>query len=452
MKRLKTQIALALMLMLPLTLCAQVLKTGMLRAGAAKADITPIVEFYTGETATYSGVHDSVFVRTIVLDNGISKAAFVAIELSNVPGGDDLVNAVAAELSVKPENIIMTATHDHNSVRIGDILSPTLSDNEKKYYTYIKSSVLQAVREANKKLQPARIGYGTGKAYVNTNRDQKLGEGYHMGYNPQGPSDKTVAVVSFTNLTGGLIALYANYPVHAVVMYRAKTKNGKPEITGDLPGATSRYVEKHFKGAVALWTSGAAGDQNPLFMANYNQDGHDVYDEGVAGYAILDVLSRRLGEEIVRVTQSIQNTTPEVKLWGKKTSVTVPGRKREFPPEPGAPTQGYLAPGYISMIEGDPVTVPLHLFMINDIALAGVSGEVFSELGQHMKEQSMFDRTIVVTIMPKGAGYIPTDAAYLMPSEKAQINRIKPGYVEPAILKAFRETMSEYLASGKPVQ
>jgi neutral ceramidase len=410
---------------------------GNLRVGASKINISPTPEMFKS-MQNYGGLHDSLFVRSIVIDNGVVKAAFVTFDLIGVPGGDDLINTIIKELGIKPEHLIVTATHDHNAMI-----------RASSYNEFVKEATILAVRKANSNLKPARMGFATGKAYVNVNRDQKIGEGYHMGYNPEGPSDKTVTVVSFTTLSGEPIAVYSNYPVHGVVMYLAKTKDGKPEVTGDLPGATSRYVEKQYKSAVALWTSGAAGDQNPLFMANYNQDGPDVYDEGVSGYAILDVLARRLGEEIVRLTRSIKNTSSNAILWGKKTSVTVPGRNRETPPVPGVPTQGYLATEKVKMIDGDPVTIPLSLLMINDIAFAGVSGEVFTEIGQHLKEQSIFDRTIMVTNLPMGAGYIPTDAAFLMPSEKAMTNRIKPGYVEPAIINAFLEMMNEYLKAPK---
>ncbi len=410
---------------------------GNLKVGASKVNISPSSEIFKS-LQNYSGLHDSLFVRSVVIDNGVVKAALVTFDLIGIPGGDDLINTVIKELGIKPEHLFVTATHDHNAmIRTGS------------YNEFIKEATIQAVRKANSNLKPARVGFATGKAFVNVNRDQKIGEGYHMGYNPEGPSDKTVAVVSFTTLSGEPIAVYSNYPVHGVVMYLAKTKDGKPEVTGDLPGATSRYVEQQFNNAVALWTSGAAGDQNPLFMANYNQDGPDVYDEGVSGYAILDVQARRLGEEIVHLTRSIKNTSPDAVLWGKKTSVIIPGRKRESPPVPGVPTQGYLATEKVKMIDGDPVTIPLSLLMINDIAFAGVSGEVFTEIGLHLKEQSIFDRTIMVTNLPMGAGYIPTDAAYLMPSEKAMTNRIKPGYVEPAIINAFLEMMNEYLKGPK---
>ena len=49
------------------------------------------------------------------------------------------------------------------------------NDNASEYYNLIKNATIKALKDASSKLQPARVGYATGKAYVNTNRDQKLG-------------------------------------------------------------------------------------------------------------------------------------------------------------------------------------------------------------------------------------------------------------------------------------
>jgi len=103
---------------------------------------------------------------------------------------------------------------------------------------------------------------------------------------------KTVAVITVTTPAGDPIAVWSNYAVHGVVMFLSKTRDGQSEITGDIGGATSNYVEDRMKGAIAVWTPAAAGDQNPLFMSTYNQDAPDVHDEGAAGWAILDVQAR----------------------------------------------------------------------------------------------------------------------------------------------------------------
>ena len=180
-------------------------------------------------------------------------------------------------------------------------------------------------------------------------------------------------------------------------------------------------------------------------MATYNQDAPDVVDEGPGGYAILDVLSRRLGEEIVRVTKGIRNTTDKALLWGDTAAVTCPGRQRAEPAAPGTPAGGYLAPAHVAMVDGSPVTIPLSLVMVNDIALAGASAEVFTEIGEHLKRDSLFDRTMVVTVLANRVGYIPTDKAYLLPAEKALTNPLKPGCAEPAMVDAWRGMMAKYL-------
>jgi len=412
---------------------------GILQAGASKVTITPPEEVYSSQ---YSGIHDSLYVRTIVLDNGFTKVALVSMEIVGVPKGEEFVNSLAKNTGIDVENIYLSATHDHNSMFMYNSDAP----EGKVYYEKILKATEQSIDMATKALQPARIGYAEGKAYVNTNREEKIGDGYHMGYVPDGPSDKTVSVISITSVSSGEpIAIYSNYAVHSVVMYKSITKDGKPEVSGDLAGFTSRYVEDHFPGAVALWTSGAAGDQAPLLKSYYNQDAPDVYDEGAAGYAIVDVLSRRLGEEIVRKVKSIKNVSSDVVLWSKKTTVSCPGRKRKYPRDPNVPTGGYLAPTTIEYVDGEPVEIPLHLLMINDIAFAGVSAEVFTEIGIHLKQQSIFDRTLMVTNLPGGIGYVPTDAAYLLPSEKALSSRIKPGCAESAIINGFLLMMDEYL-------
>ena len=409
-------------------------------------DITPTPSMFpiTGGQL-YGSAHDPLFARALVLDNGSAKVALISVDATMLLNGDELIKAVISELGIPPDHLILDATHDHNSPLGG---TPAVGPALAPYFALVKQGIVEAARQANAHLAPARIGFGRGAAYVNINRDQKIGNGYHMGYSPEGPSDKTVAVISITTASAVPIAVYANYAVHGVVMYRVHRHDGQVQITGDLPGATAKYVEDRLgSNAVALWTSGAAGDQNPLFMANYNQDAPDVFDEGAAGWAILDVEARRLGEEIVRVTKAIGNTADHAVLWGTGTSVSCPGQQRAEPPKPGVPQAGYGAPAptTVRMVDGDPVKIPLSLLMINDIAVAGVSGEVFTEIGEHLKRDSLFDRTMMVTLLPNGIGYIPTDKAYLLPSEKAVGNRLKPGCAEPAMINAFQDMMRQYL-------
>lgn len=426
---------------------------GPLRAGAARIDISPPKEMFP--IGAFIDVHDPLCVRALVLDNGSSKVALLSVDAGGIPDAFDIIKAVAAELGIPTSYVSMTATHDHSTPdspgrgREPYDLAP--------YHAIMRKGILEAARQANASLKPARIGFGTGKAYINTNRDEKIGEAYHMGYSPEGPTDKTVAVIKVTTPSGDPIAVWSNYAVHGVVMFLSRTKDGHPEISGDIGGATSSYVEDRLKGAIALWTPGAAGDQNPLFMSTYNQDAPDVHDEGAAGWAILDVQARRLGEEVVRVANSIQNTTDRVVLWGASTTTVCPGRKPD-PSIAAAPVAVPVTPANgsvvsptagqdrrVKMVDGDPVSIPLQLIMINDIAMANVGGEVFNEISQDLKRESLFDRTAMVTLSPGSIGYIPSEKSYLLPSQMAVNNHIKPGCAEQNIVSSFLDLERQYL-------
>jgi hypothetical protein len=113
--------------------------------------------------------------------------------------------------------------------------------------------IVESVRLAKQRLAPARVGYGTGVSYVNVNRniiDPRTRQWWE-GPNYEGTSDKTVAVVRFETLAGAPIAVYYNYAVHGVLT------GTLDKISGDIHGATSRYIEDSLGGnAVALFSAG----------------------------------------------------------------------------------------------------------------------------------------------------------------------------------------------------
>ena len=442
----------ALTLLISPMLVAQ--QAGPLRAGAAQVDITPPKDMFPINIGAQilGGVHDPLLVHALVLDNGSSKIALISVDTTDMKGTAAVaVKAVSEELKIPSSHMSIAQTHDHNT--------PTGANATPAYKAQMVKGIVEAARQANAKLQPARIGFGTGLAYVNTNRDEKIGDAYHMGYAPERPTDRTVAVMLVTNAAGEPIAVWSNYAVHGVVMFLAKTKDGKAEVTGDIGGAVAAYVEDRMKNVVEVWTMGAAGDQNPLFMSTYNQDAPDVHDEGEAGWAILDVQARRLGEEIVRVANHIQNTTDKAVLWGAEATVSCPGRMRDPSAPPpaapvpapanggtGSPTSSLLpGPPRPKMVDGPPVDIPLGLIMINDIALTNVSGEVFIEIEQKLKKESIFDRTAMITMSNGRVDYIPSENAYLLPSQMAVNNPIKPGCAEHEIVDAFLGLEKQYL-------
>jgi hypothetical protein len=424
--------------LLSLLLAGSATAFGALRAGAARVDITPAADAalpmsgYGGRTQGFKGIHDPIYVRAIVVDDGTTQAALVAWELIAVPDSvwKELAPRVASEAGIRTENLLLAAVHDHGAPSPGLATPPGAAEYTKK----VEDAAVEAIRRAKQRLQPARFGLGTGTAYVNVNRRELTpSQGWWLGYNEKGVSDKTVNVLRFEDTSGKPIAFFINYPVHVVVM-----GPDNYQITGDLAGATSRFVEQHYAGkdhprsdaghrlrlkpeeksddgVVAVWTSGAAGDQNPVSMAS----GDDFW--------LADALGRILGEEVVRVAGAIQ-TSPEGSIRGVQRVVTCPGRQVEAGPRPRTDYKFSDAP---------PVNIRLGLLTIGNVALAGVSGEVFTLISQHLKKESPIANTIMVTHANGSSGYIPSETGFDQIGYEATTSHLKPGCAEDAIVNGF---------------
>jgi len=423
----------------------QLVRGGQLRAGAARIDITPTADAalpmggYGGRTQNFRGIHDNIYARAIVLDDGTTQAALVAWESLFVPEAvwAETSRRIAAEAGIPPENLLLSAVHDHGAPVLD--ITQTAAPKIAMYTRSVEDAAVAAVRHARSQLQPARFGIGTGTAYVNVNRRESTPDrGLWLGYNEEGPSDKTVTVLRFDDLTGRPIAFWINYAVHAVVMGPENL-----QVTGDLAGATSRFVEQHYLGKdhlrsdggsrlrlspeqraagdfVAVWTSGAAGDQNPVSMVN----GED--------FGMVDALGKILGEAVVRTAGGIK-TSAEARIHGAQKVVTCPGRRVEPGPAPRAEYK---------FNDADPINIRLGLLTINDVALAGVSGEVFTLIAQRLKRESRLNHTVMVTHTNGSSGYIPNDAAFEPVSYEVTASRLKPGCAEGSIVKGFLELMA----------
>jgi hypothetical protein len=231
---------------------------GKLRVGAARVEITQLVSSQLPPTGKYE--HEKLYVRAIVVDNGISRAAILGADSSDMYESvwAQAAPKIAAELNCPIANIIMSVTHDHSA---GSPMG--LNIPETGYQPGLANAMLDAVRKAKGELQPALVGYGTGSAYLNVNRDA-INPETHLwteAPNTRGISDKTVAVVKFVKPTGEPIAVYTTYAMHAVDAFQMGF------ITADFPGAMCRYVEQAFDDrAVVIFAQNASGDQNPLYM------------------------------------------------------------------------------------------------------------------------------------------------------------------------------------------
>jgi hypothetical protein len=392
-------------------------QTGALGAGAARVDITPPKDAalpmsgYAGR-GPHQGIHDNIYVRALVLDDGAARAAIVSCDIIGFP--EPVWNALAGriekEAGIRRENLLLAGVHTHGAP------TPGPADGN-PYLARLHDSIVEAVRQAAANLKPARIGYGAGRASVNTNRVARSAQGgWMLGVNPEGVSDKTVAVVKVEGGAGEPIALLVNYPVHGTVMGQRNQM-----ISGDLPGAASRFIERQpGPPAVALWTSGAAGDQNAIYGPGDN-------------FGQVDILGRILAEEALRVAGEIK-TLARAPIHGAQKVVSCPGQRA---PKGASPARDLN----IQFEDAPPVNIRLSLVTVGNIAFGGVSGEVPTRIGERLKKESPLARTMMPTHCNGSSGYLPDDESYQRVSYEITSSRVKPGCAESAIVNGLVEMM-----------
>jgi neutral ceramidase len=326
----------------------------------------------------------------------------------------------------------------------------------------IVGQIMDAVRQAKANLQTARVGYGSGRSYLNVNRDVVDGETHLWTQAPNldGPSDKTVAVIEFLASGGQPIAVYMDYAMHPVNGFLAGL------TSADFAGAASRYVEQAFGDkTVAVFVQGASGDQNPLYLRAATDAMASQSGVPITGYVLKrevveaplrdgkvkatpidpkveDVLERvmdsegiLLGEEVIRVMTNIKRLDAGPTIAAAQKTITCPGRKRTDTAREGTPG---------SYEDGDPVNIRLGAMRIGNIALTSVDAEVYSPIALRLKHESPMANTFMVTLANGSAnsGYVPNDTAFGALTFQVLGSRLKPGCAESAIINGLLDLMT----------
>ena len=415
-----------------------------LKVGAAKLNITPTKEELGPNSL---GIHDSVYCRAIVIDNGVTGSALVTVSGNqSEQSWKAATQRIEKELGIPAVNIVLSSTHSHSVGRIQKL--------DEKIFT--------AVKNAKAKLQPARIGWGTGVSYINVKRDiiDPKTRKWWEGPNYDGPADRKVYVINFEALDGTPIAVYYNYAMHAVLMGQYDM------VSDDAPGATSQYIENSFDNkVVAVWSEGACGDLNPIYfqqtfdlrdirIKDYAKRGEDISNAMPPGGVGLDrkdptvqklmkeqelitnAMGVMLGEEVKHVMRGIERTSSKAEIKASQKVITLPGRKRTNQGRGGI--EG-------TYVDGDSVTIRVGVLIIDDIAIGTVNGETYNPIATQFMKESPYAKTMMVTIANGSSttGYIPDDASFGQNVFEVLSSRLKPGYAERGIIDGILDQMEK---------
>jgi neutral ceramidase len=384
----------------------------MVRLGVSQINITPQVPItmsgYDARETPFTGVHDDLYASALYFSSEENKALIITTDLIGFKTefADEIKKRISSEINIPSENIMLIAVHNHGGPAIKTYEDNLPAANE-DYIRVLKEKLTLLAAEASKNPVPFQMGIGKGHCSMNINRRAEFADGgIWLGRNQDGPCDHELDVVKFEDLNHKIIAVLVNWPCHGTASGQENYK-----ITGDWPGAASRYIKKQEgQEVVVAITAGASADINPIYGP-----GNDFNEIEAVGYQV--------GKETWKtITQII--TFPVNSLESTSNTITFPGKKAykdQFPQK--------------SYENGPDVTIRLNVLKIGDLVLAGISGELMTEIGMEVKELSPYTGTIIITHCNGSSGYICTDKSFTEGGYEIKVTRLMPGAEKPLINK-----------------
>ncbi|MFN7997807.1 MAG: neutral/alkaline non-lysosomal ceramidase N-terminal domain-containing protein [Bryobacteraceae bacterium] len=376
-----------------------------LRAGVARVDITPSgheqLWGYEDRKKPATGTLDPLFARVLVLETGATRLGLVTLDLGRSFGPGSLERLrEAARKSSHISCLLVAASHTHSA--------PVIADSYKNGPPAWEKAALEkiegAIAEAAGKLQDARLGVGTGVAYIGHNRLKVNADGSvswferNLTRTPTSPVDPTVTVVRIDRTDGSPLAVLVNYACHPVVF-----GSDNFQYSADYPGVMNRVVEKELGGDVqSFFLQGAPGDINPYHAVT-------PIEENAVG--MRDWTGERLGREAARTAKEIHSKdTDAPQIQFVESTMTV--RLRWDPDKFRAALLKFLGPDGVEAYGAEvtpQVQLPTTTVLINkDIALMTMPGEPFVDFQMNWRDRCPVPHALLLGYTNGYNGYFPT--------------------------------------------
>ena len=225
------------------------------------------------------GVHDDLYAKTLLLDDGTTRAAIISLDLISTIRRvvEEARAAIEKRTGIPGRNMLITATHSHTGPmlananrRWNDFGAATRSPSSTPQS--LPGKLADSVEEAVKTLTPVTASWSVGRCEgIAFNRRFLMVDGT-VGWNagklnpriirPAGPVDPELPVLSFEADKRQPVAMFVNFPIHLDTV-------GGPIISADVPGVVSRILaESRDPKMFTLYATGCCGDINHVDISH----------------------------------------------------------------------------------------------------------------------------------------------------------------------------------------
>lgn len=433
-----------------------VARSPAMHVGLSRIEITPPQANYPHYRGTSTGTDDPLYVKAIVFNSGETQSALVICDLLWISRNlSSAVRMKAAALTGIPfTNIIISATHSHTTPAYDENIRALNEENRKPedydgnpddYQAWLADRIVQSIDEAHQTAVPVTIKSGAatvekiafnrrfllnnGKAVMNP------GVGNAAAIQSAGPTDPELGMVLFERKSDKkMIGSLSNFAVHSDTY-------GGTQFSADYPGVIARALQKEYgEHFISVFALGACGNLNHVDIKNPDNKlttariGETLAEKFISGVPSLSPaagpfrsghrfvylpLQHYTAEELGFADNKIQSLYPDTPFLTKRRRLKIKSLESMRQTEAVPPSIGT-----------EPWHIPLEVQVFGlgkDLAIVGLPGELFVELGLEVKKRSPFKNTVFIELTHSHIAYVPTKEAFRQGSYETINSRLQPG-------------------------
>jgi neutral ceramidase len=414
----------------------------MMTAGAARVEITPPLTIpylgYVPRHACFEGVHDPLFARALVVDDGERRVALVAADSIGFAHGllgpgrhfaAEFRQRVQRLTGIQPEAVMLCATHAHSTPETLDFRPLREHPGGLAWLETLLDQLASAVALADRALQPARRKRGSipveGVAHCRRaiGKDGRL---VHTWQRPldaevgsRGAADSELVMLVFERPDGQPAIVLTHFACHPV------TVQVQPFLSADFPGVLTALVEGAAPGCEqCFFLQGAAGDINPVrdttgfddvsrygftlggatlqLLGRMSAPGYPLAGERVGAARVNIALPSRPIPSLAPLEEALRQTRARRDTASSDEELAVLQRDALWQEE-----------SLLRARRGDtPLAAEVQVLRLGDTALVGIPGEPFCEMGLAMKAWDEGPAALCVGYANDYLGYFAPPAAW----------------------------------------
>ena len=438
-----------------------------LYAGAARVKLDPPAGLamlgYGNRVGRSTGVHDDLAAQALVLSDGANKLAIVGVDLLaiGIRIANDIRQRVAASTDVSADSIMVCATHTHSAPAFNIFATPRADakpaeGRDLEWERALPAKIASAIVQANENLEPATLRAATAQFTLGTNRRLiRPHRQIQIAANRSGPADAEVQALGAYRADGTPTAFLMSYPCHGVVLCEDNLLYSR-----DWPGFAMDEIESAaapgVKRPISIFIQGATGNIDPRSRGNFEVAEQHGRAMGRAAFDALQhapsISGGKIAARRIPLRLGLKDFSADLTIardCAAQTQASLEShrggdgyqlkRLRDHHAQSRAALAALEALGEqnrrdrrVDMARSELGTA-MTVVTVADLAIVGIPGELFVELGLAIKANPHFAQTFIAGYCNDLIGYIPTRAAYPEGGYEVDTARVAAGSGETIV-------------------